>query len=170
MNRVYVLTGAGRGNGAQAPRTARALSIRSARYSSSRRIQDLRVGKHLIPDHPVQPVLRYQVHVMAEEPLQVFLHVEVRHAQVVPRHPRIQDVNIAVWSGVTARDRAEDCQFGDAVLPAQLGQARTEGLDLVQVHSVDSFRRSQQQPTPRVLYHPCPRRRSSNLTHWTLPS
>ena len=61
------------------------------------------VGKYLIPDQPVQPVLRYQVHMTTEEPLQVILQVEVRHAEVVPWHPHRQDVNITVWSGVTAR-------------------------------------------------------------------
>src|ERR1700733_577383 len=86
------------------PRTARALSIRSARYSSSRRIQDLRVGQHLIPDHPVQPVLRHQVHPTAEEALQVFLQVEVRHAQIVAWHPHVQEIDIAVRPGVTPCD------------------------------------------------------------------
>ena len=56
------------------------MSIRSARYNSSRRTHDLRVGKYLIPDYPVQPVLRHQVHLTAEQPLQVILQVEVRHA------------------------------------------------------------------------------------------
>jgi hypothetical protein len=49
-----------------------------ARYSSSRRIQDLRVSQHLIADHAVQPVFRHQVHPMAEEALQILLQVEVR--------------------------------------------------------------------------------------------
>ena len=39
-------------------RTARVLSTRSATYSSSRRIQNLRVRENLIPDDPVQPFLR----------------------------------------------------------------------------------------------------------------
>src|SRR5262249_16442484 len=46
---------------------------RSATYSSSRRIQDLRVGDDLIPDHPVQPVLGNQVNWPGEERFQVLL-------------------------------------------------------------------------------------------------
>ena len=71
----------------------------------------------------MQPVLRHQVHPMAEKPLQVFLQVEVRHAQIVAGHPHVQEIDIAVRPGVTPRDRAEDRQLSDTVLPAQLGQA-----------------------------------------------
>jgi MoxR-like ATPase len=43
-------------------------------------LQDLRVGQHLIADHPVQSVFCHQVRPVAEEALQVLLQVEVRHA------------------------------------------------------------------------------------------
>jgi hypothetical protein len=74
----------------------------------------------------VQPVLRQKVHTTAEEPLQVILQVEVRHAQIVPGHPHVQEINVAVRPGVTPRDRAENR------LPCQaVARDRSRRVDLV---------------------------------------
>jgi glyoxylase-like metal-dependent hydrolase (beta-lactamase superfamily II) len=115
-------------------RTARALSTRSATYSSSRRIKDLGVGQYLIPDHPVQPVLRDEVNGPAEQFFQILLQRKVRHAKVIARNPHVQQVHVTVWSRGAACDRAEDCQFGDPVLAAQVSEPRAQCPDLIQGH------------------------------------
>jgi hypothetical protein len=59
-------------------------------YSSSRRIQDLRVGEDLIPDDPVQALLRDEVNTPTEELFQILLQSEIRHAQVIAGNPLCQ--------------------------------------------------------------------------------
>src|SRR5580700_3235395 len=81
---------------------------RSATYSSSRRIQDLRVGEDLIPDDPVQALLRDEVNRPAEELFQVLLQSEIRHAQVIAGNAHVEQVHIAVRPRIAARNRPED--------------------------------------------------------------
>lgn len=111
---------------------AQVLSARSAIYSSSRRIQNLRVGQDPIPDNPVQAVLRDQVNRAAEELLQVILQGEIRHAEIISGNAHVQQVNIAVGSRVPARDRSEDRQLRNAVFLAQLSEPQSHRMDLVQ--------------------------------------
>lgn len=72
----------------------------------------------------MQAVLRNQIDRPAEQLLQVLLQGEVRHPQVVARHPHIQQIDVAVRPGVAAGDRTEDRQLSDTVLAAQLGKAQ----------------------------------------------
>lgn len=80
-------------------------------YSSSRRIQDLRVGEDPIPDDPVQALLRDKVNTPAEELFQVLLPSEIRHAQVIAGNADIEQVHIAVRPRIAARNRSEDRQL-----------------------------------------------------------
>jgi hypothetical protein len=77
---------------------------------------------------------------------------------VIPRHPHVQEIDVAVRLGVTTRDRTEDRQFGDAVLPAELGQASAKRLDLVQETStVTTDGSGTQTDQPRDRHQPLTR-------------
>jgi hypothetical protein len=57
------------GNGIQVTADRSRVVDQVGEVQCSRRMQNLRVGQHLVPDHPVQPVLGHEVHPMAEKAL-----------------------------------------------------------------------------------------------------
>src|SRR5271166_5539292 len=131
-------------------RMARVVSARSATYRSSRRIQDLRIAQDLIADNPVQAFLRDEINGAAEELLQIFLQSEIGHSEIISRHAHVEKVNIPAWLRVSARNRPEDGQLRNAVLPAQLSELRPHRPDLVQGHASYSLRPPAYQSTAHL--------------------
>ncbi len=102
---------------------ATAASRISRSSKSSRRIERLRVGEHLLADVLVDRLTGDEVDRSAEDGCELVLKIKQPEAQAGIGLQHVEQVDIAVLPVLVASHRAEDLQRRDAVALAHLAQA-----------------------------------------------
>src|ERR1039457_5765731 len=104
----------------------------------------------------------------AEELLQVFLQSKIGHSEIISGYAHVEKINITAWLRVSARNRPEDGQLGNAVFPAQLSELQPHRPDLVQSHASCSLHPPAYQSTAHLAAgtrtRPCTANRSEEHT------